>query len=205
MYSAQGLFDGLYTPQDLPTTLFVDNFDASFLMDAPAGSIIVNGVMNLTDVDGEYPSYYIAVDGLYGPDFFFAAPNTLTEGFWYWDLGAGVIGGIQTLCLINFEINFVVRDQFADSYLLTSSGTFSPETVTRIDLCNWTYEYPEPCVGAFARLQLASYEGISPEWGCIIDKSVCGGSFEFGSKDGPQNSPVGNYLDSFGDLVFTVS
>jgi hypothetical protein len=96
-------------------------------------------------------------------------------------------------------------DKFANSYLVTSSGTFSPETVTRIDACSWFYDYPDPCVGAVARLQFASYEGISPKWECIIDKSVCGGYIEFGFKDGPQNSPVGNYLDNFGDLVFTVS
>jgi hypothetical protein len=130
MYPAQGLFDGFYTPQDLPTTLFVDNFDASFLMDAPAGSVIVNGVMNLTDVNGEFPYYNIDVDGLYGPDNFYAAPNNLTEGFWFYDLGQGVIGGIQLQCLINE----ITSDQFADTY--TISGPVSG-TVTRESVCVW--------------------------------------------------------------------
>lgn len=191
-YPASGILNGLYTATDLPDDLAVYN-----------GGFGFNG--NIFTKSGN--GYYLALGDGYQIEAQLIGVN------YEWRLFQ--VGGEESVEL-NIEIpqclfgifppeGDCAADTFANSYLLTSSGTFSPETVTRIDACEWRYEYPDPCVGAIAQLQFISYEGIAPFWYCEINKLVCGGYFEFGSKDGPQNSPVGNYLDGFGDLVFTIS
>jgi len=192
-YTASGILNGLYTATDLPDEIKVYN-----------GGFGFNG--NIFTKSGN--GYYLALGDGYQIEAQLIGVNYEWRLFQVGAEDSVELNPETQSCLYSIfpPEGDCASDTLADSYLLTSSGTFSPETVTRTtDACTWNYEYPDPCVGAFARLQLASYEGISPQWGCIINKSVCGGSFEFGSKDGPQNSPVGNYLDNFGDLVFTVS
>jgi hypothetical protein len=191
-YPAQALVDGLYSVDDLPDAI------TALCLTGETGQLVFNKSGSSYFASGDYPwKYEIWLDPANNALWLF---YRFEDGEWRPIQVEG-----QGPCLIFDQEDCGVKDQFADSYLLTSSGAFFPETVTRIDLCNWTYEYPEPCVGAIARLQLVSFQGAYLKWSCIIDKSVCGGYLEFGFKDGPQNSPVGNYLDNFGDLVFTVS
>jgi hypothetical protein len=192
-YTASGILNGSYTAADLPDTLKVYN-----------GGFSLNGDI-FTKVGNGY--YFARGNGI-------VVEAQLFLGNYEWRLFQ--VGSEDDSVELNQEIpqclfcifppeGEVAIDEFADSYLITSSGTFFPATVTRIDACNWIYEYPEPCVGAIAKLTLGSDGNNAPFWSCEINKSVCGGYFEFAFKNGPKNSPIGNYLDNFGDLVFTVS
>ena len=191
-YTASGILNGLYTATDLPDELAVYN-----------GGFGFNG--NIFTKSGN--GYYLALGDGYQIEAQLIGVNYEWRLFQVDGGESGPLNAEILDCLFGIfpPEGDCAADTFANSYLVTSSGTFFPETVTRIDACEWRYEYPNPCVGAIAKLQLISYEGIAPLWTCEINKSVCGGSFEFGYKDGPQNSPVGNYLDNFGDLVFTIS
>lgn len=190
-YTASGILNGLYTATDLPDEIKVYN-----------GGFGFNG--NIFTKSGN--GYYLALgDGyqieahLNGENYEWRLFPAGQEEVWV------ELNPEAPYCLYSIfppERDSCAIDTFADSYLIQGEG----EIVTRtVSACNWSYEYPEPCVGSTLYLQLSSYEGGAPYWYCEIDTLICGGYLKVGFKDGPQNSPVGDYLDDFGDLIFRVS
>jgi hypothetical protein len=188
-YTASGILNGLYTATDLPDEIKVYN-----------GGFGFNG--NIFTKSGN--GYCLALGDGYQIEAQLIGVNYEWRLFQVGAEDSVELNPETPSCLYSIfpPEGDCASDTFADSYLIQGEE----EIVTRtVSACNWIYEYTEPCVGSTLDLQLISFEGIAPFWYCQINTLICGGYLKFGFKDGPQNSPVGNYLDNFGDLVFTVS
>jgi hypothetical protein len=114
MYSAQGLYDGLYSVEDLPDSIIVDGVTLQ------KGNYIYGDLE--PDISG---AFYASND-----EEFYEITIKLSQGTWY--PGQGVSRDAAD-CLINTDWH----DEFANSYTIQGFQYSEPFTVDRVSLCRW--------------------------------------------------------------------
>jgi hypothetical protein len=215
MYPAQGLFDELYSPDDLPDKVFARYFD-----------------INENPIDVEFlklnppepffggMAHYVNGDLFSGDENVIALENFDPVQWINYNQGGGNINGLG-FCLITaleppetLPESFGLTDEFADTYTAIGFGAV-PITVARQSLCVWSGETIVPngsIIGTDQSYTATLYYGNEGgfdlgqpyKWSLAVGTSPFGGSSN-GTKTPFQNSPIGTYVDPISLESFSVS
>jgi hypothetical protein len=194
MYPAQALFDGLYTYEDLPDTVFdaINNVFFTKLSSPQTGTGAGAPGVPTTYFLGTDSNNFTVGIGIYSNDD--EGPNS--GPIWRGSEVANE-GEQYGACLFAPKFNdpldyFRLEDQFADTYTMSYEGASA--TVTRQSLCTWTGETIDE-EGTTVRWRLDYVSMNNPEapanYKWLV--SIQGLTTIGGIKIPPQNSPIGTY------------
>ena len=196
MYPAQALFDGLYTVDDLPDSVDIINVD----------------IVNELELNRSGAQYFGTTGGNTYKISIGNDPETPDDKYWALDVSfnGGAYGRVtESECLINYpyprpdppvqEIGGF-KDQFADTYTVTITGPIPTQIVSlnRVSLCLW--EGIGPSGGSIWSIRYFS-EDQEPNF---LYRWLLDANDALRFKQGPSNTPAGNYDTAYVEEVSVV-
>jgi hypothetical protein len=204
MYPSQALFDGLYTYEDLPDTLFdaINNVFFTKLSSPQTGTGAGAPGVPTTYFLGTDSNNFTVGIGIYSNDD--EGPNS--GPIWRGSEVANE-GEQYGACLFAPKFNdpldyFRLEDQFADTYTIQFYGTppdgpfIGTTTATRVSLCRWEFTAIGGTCGAGQTGALIYENNFLPEarfWRIVI------GSCEGDEESIDNTTPLGTYLSADGE------
>ena len=203
MYPSRPLSDGFYIADDLPDEIDYEYFAGNsgpLIITLPKSGMSYSGQAShplggqidfKVELNQSGSNWRYTASSPYGAD-----PNGLTP------------------CLFdNIPSGSPLKDKFLDTYTLSYSHqqfggpvqNFST-TLTRMGLCDWQGDNPGPVTTApfwfldyFNSSDGNNIPGVLPRWGLFA------GGIDGTFKDGPKNSPTGNYFNRFNLFNIVIS